>query len=62
MWTLKPLLDFNFKSLLHGRTMEEEVQNERESDPLCSRPENWYQGPLIFFEEGEKRSEKEWSD
>tara|TARA_B100001057_G_scaffold241976_1_gene242317 strand:- start:5140 stop:5268 length:129 start_codon:yes stop_codon:yes gene_type:complete len=42
--------------------MEEEVQNERESDPLCSRPENWYQGPLIFFEEGEKRSEKEWSD
>ena len=26
-------------------------KEEHESDPLCARPENWYQGPLIFFEE-----------
>mgnify|MGYP001161275773 FL=1 len=37
-------------------------KEEHESDPLCARPENWYQGPLIFFEEGEERLEKEWSD
>ena len=23
-------------------------KEEHESDPLCARPENWYQGPLIF--------------
>ena len=37
-------------------------KEEHESDPLCARPENWYKGPLIFFEEGEERLEKEWSD
>jgi len=60
MWMQKLLQGFNFKKepIIIGQ-MEKE---ERESDPLCHRPENWYQGPLIFFEEGEERSEKEWSD
>jgi hypothetical protein len=56
MWMQKLLQGLNFN--LVGQ-MEEE---ERQTDPLCHRPENWYQGPLIFFEEGEERLEKEWSD
>ena len=56
MWMQKLLQGLNFN--LVGQ-MEEE---ERQTDPLCHRPENWYKGPLIFFEEGEERLEKEWSD
>ena len=56
MWMQKLLQGLNFNL---ARQMEEE---ERQTDPLCHRPENWYQGPLIFFEEGEERLEKEWSD
>ena len=56
MWMQKLLQGLNFNL---ARQMEEE---QRQTDPLCHRPENWYQGPLIFFEEGEERLEKEWSD
>ena len=48
-------------------------KEEHESDPLCARPENWYQGPLIFptiFEERPETTpktihsqyEEKWSD
>ena len=42
MWMQKLLQGLNFNL---ARQMEEE---ERQTDPLCHRPENWYQGPLIF--------------
>ena len=44
------------------RKLNEKKDSTGESDWLAERPENWYKGPLIFFEEGEERLEKEWSD
>ena len=35
-------------------------KEEHESDPLCARPENWYQGPLIFPTQLETRPQETW--
>ena len=51
MWMQKLLQGLNFNPL--GQMDKE----EHESDPLCARPENWYKGPLIFFEETQERFE-----
>ena len=39
--------------------MAKRKRPQRESDPLNQRPENWYQGPLIFPAFPEEGVEKE---
>ncbi len=55
------------------RKLNEKKDNGREDDWLAERPENWYQGPLIFPQISEERPNtaakavhssyaEEWSD
>ena len=43
------------------RKLNDKKNSAGESDWLAERPENWYQGPLIFPSIPEERAEETWN-